>query len=106
MYGNPMIPMPCPPGPAPYGYPMPDQCCYMRYLLTRLRGQAVDILVVGRQEPYRNLTIQMVENGVVYTLDSDGQQVCVIPICQINTIFIPRQTADRLITYPEHPNTQ
>jgi hypothetical protein len=98
MYNDPMVEY----GPGHY-YPIPDQCYYIRYLLTRLRGQAIGIQVAGTQEPYRNLTVQMVANGVVYASDEGGEDMCVIPVHGISALFIPRQISDELITYPDYP---
>lgn len=84
-------------------YPIPDQSYYIRYLLTRLRGQSIGIQVAGKSEPYRDLTVQMVANGVVYALMDGGEDVCVIPVHGIVALFIPRQVSDELGTYPDYP---
>lgn len=71
-----------------------ESYCKMMDLLTRLMGHKVSVLVVGREEPYKDLTIKKVENGVLFA--QSEKDVCAIPVKTINTLFIPKNIADKV----------
>lgn len=74
-----------------------DARAYMKHLLMRLRGCKVDILILSREGIFRNLLILRVEDGVVIT--EAENEICVIPIRDISTIFLPKDLAEGIYPY-------
>lgn len=68
---------------------------YLRRLFMRLRGQTINIIVFGQEEPYEELTVRRVREGVVIA-ESEERESYVIPIKDVITVIVPENLAGQL----------
>lgn len=94
------------PNPSPFQSPMNPMFnqttnmtknTYMKMLLKKLKGKTVDILINSRESIYEEVEIKRVENGVVIT--EVNEEVVVIPIRFISSIFISKEDAEEVWSY-------